>query len=152
MPKNTETMVGVRALIVDFGRVLVLKRSAKSSSDAGLWEFPGGKLEKGSATLIQDLEREVSEETGLTLMSSSIFEVCKSYLKQSNEHYPGYLIVQVVYRCLVHASEKILLSEEHDEWRWVESVDELLALEFVFYQKGIADILAGREDFGLFTF
>jgi 8-oxo-dGTP diphosphatase len=59
-----------RAVITYNDRVLLLQRAANDSHNAGLWEFPGGKVdadEKPEDGLI----REVYEETGLTVSAPS---------------------------------------------------------------------------------
>jgi 8-oxo-dGTP diphosphatase len=53
------------ALIDDAGRVLVQQRPAGKSL-AGLWEFPGGKVEAGE-TPEAALVRELGEELGITV-------------------------------------------------------------------------------------
>ena len=47
-------------------RYLLLRRSAASKNNAGLWELPGGKLDSNEA-FDQALVREVGEETGLEI-------------------------------------------------------------------------------------
>jgi 8-oxo-dGTP diphosphatase len=58
-------MVSAAALIDVHGHVLVQQRSAKRSM-AGLWEFPGGKVESGE-TPEQALARELNEELGIAV-------------------------------------------------------------------------------------
>ncbi len=53
------------ALVDDCGRWLMHKRPA-GKHHAGLWEFPGGKVEHGENPATA-LVREISEELGLTL-------------------------------------------------------------------------------------
>jgi 8-oxo-dGTP diphosphatase len=65
------------AIIKKENKVLVARRSPGEKLE-GLWEFPGGKLEKGE-TLQNCLERELEEEFGLITKSgreliSSIYE------------------------------------------------------------------------------
>lgn len=48
------------------GRVLLARRPA-GKADAGLWEFPGGKVERGEAPL-DALRRELQEELGLCVL------------------------------------------------------------------------------------
>lgn len=55
----------VAAAIVDGNRVLVSQRPAGKSM-AGLWEFPGGKLEPGE-TPEAALARELDEEIGIVV-------------------------------------------------------------------------------------
>jgi ADP-ribose pyrophosphatase YjhB (NUDIX family) len=55
----------VSAFILDGeGRVLLARRA--SEPDAGKWDAPGGFLEEGEEAL-EGLERELAEETGLTI-------------------------------------------------------------------------------------
>jgi len=56
-------LVSAVALIDDQGRVLVQQRS-RGRSMAGLWEFPGGKVEPGE-TPEHALVRELREELGI---------------------------------------------------------------------------------------
>jgi 8-oxo-dGTP diphosphatase len=58
-------LVAAAALIDDCGRVLVQQRPAGTAM-AGLWEFPGGKLEPGE-TAEAALVRELREELGVTV-------------------------------------------------------------------------------------
>jgi 8-oxo-dGTP diphosphatase len=51
------------AIIEQYGRVLVTQRSS-SMSQPMLWEFPGGKLEKGESEE-EGLKREIKEELNL---------------------------------------------------------------------------------------
>lgn len=57
-------VVGVGAVVVHEGRVLLVKRGVAPSK--GLWAVPGGALELGE-TLQQGAEREILEETGVTI-------------------------------------------------------------------------------------
>ncbi|MFH1079898.1 MAG: NUDIX hydrolase [Pseudomonadota bacterium] len=57
-------VVGVGAVIIRDGKVLLVKRGVAPSE--GLWAIPGGVLELGE-TLQQAAEREILEETGVTI-------------------------------------------------------------------------------------
>ena len=52
------------AVMIRDGRVLLARRSS-GQKNAGLWEFPGGKVEKGE-TDAECLAREIREEFGVT--------------------------------------------------------------------------------------
>ena len=59
--------LSIKVVILDrAGRCLVLKRSTKSKSNTGKWDFPGGKAELGEK-FDQALLREVKEETALKI-------------------------------------------------------------------------------------
>lgn len=58
-------LVSAAALVDREGRVLVQRRAAGRSM-AGLWEFPGGKVEPGE-TPKAALVREIEEELGIAL-------------------------------------------------------------------------------------
>lgn len=58
--------VAGKAIVRKAGLILLLRRSALSSHDPGLWELPGGKMEPGEV-LTEALAREVREETGLAI-------------------------------------------------------------------------------------
>jgi ADP-ribose pyrophosphatase YjhB (NUDIX family) len=65
-------IVGVGAVIVDDGRVLLVKRGR--SPLKGEWSLPGGAVEVGE-TLSAAIQREVLEETGLVVSVGPVVEV-----------------------------------------------------------------------------
>lgn len=65
MTKTGKIIRVVGAAIIQDGQVLCLQRSQEMSL-AGLWEFPGGKLEAGE-TEAQALAREIKEELTLEI-------------------------------------------------------------------------------------
>ena len=60
------------AVVVDDGRVLIGQRPAGVAL-AGLWEFPGGKIEPGESPA-EAAVRECLEETGLVVTAAETLE------------------------------------------------------------------------------
>ncbi|MBC2778196.1 (deoxy)nucleoside triphosphate pyrophosphohydrolase [Parasphingopyxis marina] len=73
---NATIFTVVAAALVDRdGRILVQKRP-EGSSMAGLWEFPGGKLEPGEtpeAALVRELKEELGIETDKSCLAPATF-------------------------------------------------------------------------------
>ena len=67
-----QPLVGVGALIVENGRVVLIKRG--KAPLLGEWSIPGGMLELGE-TLRQGAEREALEETGLVVRATELLGV-----------------------------------------------------------------------------
>ena len=65
-------LVGVGAIIVDAGRVALIKRGKPPL--LGEWSIPGGMLELGE-TVRQGAEREALEETGLVVRTTELLGV-----------------------------------------------------------------------------
>jgi 8-oxo-dGTP diphosphatase len=86
------TLVVACALIDADGRVLVTQRP-EGKQLAGLWEFPGGKLEPGErpeAALI----RELAEELGI-----AVEEPCLAPLTFASYGYEGFHLLMPLYIC-----------------------------------------------------
>ena len=64
--------VGVGAVIVDQGRVVLIKRRFEPL--AGQWSLPGGAVDVGE-TLVECVAREMLEETGLVVEVGPVVEV-----------------------------------------------------------------------------
>jgi len=87
-------LVGAAALIDLDGRVLVSKRP-KGKHLEELWEFPGGKIEKGEIPE-GALIRELKEELGI-----SIEESCLAPLTFASHDYKDFHLVLLLYVCRV---------------------------------------------------
>jgi 8-oxo-dGTP diphosphatase len=78
VPRQTHVAAGI--LLDSAGRVLVTERIGDHSF-AGLWEFPGGKIEDGEES-VSALNRELGEELGIEIVDQSLF-------MQIEHEYPG---------------------------------------------------------------
>ena len=67
-----QPLIGVGALIVENGRIVLIKRG--KAPLLGEWSIPGGMLELGE-TLRQGAEREALEETGLVVRATELLGV-----------------------------------------------------------------------------
>ena len=66
---NSMNIIEVSAGIICRGDKVMLAQRPPGSRHAGMWEFPGGKLEKGE-TPVKCLERELSEELDIDIVAS----------------------------------------------------------------------------------
>jgi len=85
-------LVAACALIDADGRVLLAQRPAGKPM-AGLWEFPGGKVEHGEPPE-QSLIRELKEELGI-----SVSEDCLAPLTFASHAYPDFHLLMPLYIC-----------------------------------------------------
>ena len=85
-------LVSAVALIDPEGRILLAQRPPGKSL-AGLWEFPGGKVEPGE-TPEQALIRELKEEIGIDTWSS-----CLAPLTFASHSYPDFHLLMPLFAC-----------------------------------------------------
>jgi 8-oxo-dGTP diphosphatase len=85
-------LVAAVALIDRDGRVLLAQRP-EGKSMAGLWEFPGGKVEPGE-TPEAALIRELHEELGIDTASS-----CLAPLTFASHGYPEFHLLMPLFAC-----------------------------------------------------
>src|SRR5450631_3574436 len=85
-------LVAACALVDADGHVLIAQRPAGKPM-AGLWEFPGGKVEDGEAPE-QSLIRELREELGIV-----VNEACLAPLTFASHSYPDFHLLMPLYVC-----------------------------------------------------
>lgn len=85
-------LVAACALVDADGRVLIAQRPAGKPM-AGLWEFPGGKVENDEA-LEQSLIRELKEELDIV-----VTEACLAPLTFASHAYPDFHLLMPLYVC-----------------------------------------------------
>jgi len=103
----------VAAVIERDGKYLACRR-APHKSLAGLWEFPGGKVEPGETDEIA-LRREIREELGVEI---SVGEYLATSLNQA-----GDLDIELVAYVALISRGAIVASSDHDELRWLTATE-----------------------------
>ena len=108
----TSLLLVVAAALVDVdGRVLICQRP-EGKQLAGLWEFPGGKLEAGE-TPEQCLIRELNEELGIEVKYA-----CLAPFVFASYSYDDFHLLMPLYLC--RRWEGVVERREHAALAWVE--------------------------------
>ena len=105
-------LVSAVALIDVDGRVLLAQRP-EGKSMAGLWEFPGGKLEAGE-TPEETLIRELQEELGVTT-----WETCLAPLSFASYAYDDFHLLMPLFIC--RKWEGYPQAQEGQTLKWVKA-------------------------------
>lgn len=104
------------AIVVRDGRVLLVRRGQPPSE--GLWAIPGGRVELGE-TLQQAAEREIEEETGLTIRAGNPVHTFDVILRdEAGRIRFHYVIVDLV---ADYVSGELQAGDDAREVRWVTS-------------------------------
>lgn len=99
------------ALIDGDGRVLVAQRPVGKSM-AGLWEFPGGKVEAGEspeAALVREIQEELSIE---------VKEACLAPFTFASHAYDDFHLLMPLYVC--RRWEGMIAAREGQALKWVQ--------------------------------
>lgn len=105
-------LVVAAALIDADGRVLIAQRP-QGKQLAGLWEFPGGKVDPGERPE-QSLIRELAEELGITVK-----EDCLAPLTFTSHAYEDFHLLMPLYVC--RRWEGMVQSREGQALKWVRA-------------------------------
>ena len=104
-------------------KILIAKRSLKKSQ-GGLWEFPGGKIEKNESK--EDaIVREIKEELNMDI-------ICDGYFDKKMYEYPDKIINLIALKCTMIGESYDIL--EHEQIAWITKE------EFENYEFAPADI------------
>ena len=103
-------LVAACALVDADGRVLIAQRP-EGKTMAGLWEFPGGKIEAGERPE-QSLIRELKEELGIVVR-----DACLAPLTFASHAYPDFHLLMPLYVC--RRWEGTVIPQEGQKLAWV---------------------------------
>ena len=107
-------LVAAVALIDADGRILLAQRP-KGKSMAGLWEFPGGKVEPGETPEVA-LIRELEEEIGI-----NTWESCLAPLTFASHSYQDFHLLMPLFAC--RKWQGIASAREGQNLVWVRVAD-----------------------------
>lgn len=111
MPHSSKILFVVAAALVDTdGRVLIAQRPPGKAL-AGLWEFPGGKLNQGERPE-QALIRELDEELGI-----AVREACLAPLTFASHAYAEFHLLMPLWIC--RRWEGLVEAREAQALKWV---------------------------------
>jgi len=99
------------ALVDVDGRVLICQRP-RGKQLAGLWEFPGGKVEAGEtpeACLIRELEEELGIEVNQACLAPFVF---------ASHAYEDFHLLMPLYLC--RRWDGVVQAREHEALAWVK--------------------------------
>lgn len=112
--------IGVKAFIVQGGKVLFIRRRNNDPHNPGMWDLPGGRVDLGEDPRI-GLVRETKEETNVDIEVGPPLDV-QHFTRQD-----GQVITLLFFFCRKISGE-IKLSEEHTEYLWVNMANPEVSL------------------------
>lgn len=110
---NTVLVAAVALIDVD-GRILLAQRP-EGKSMAGMWEFPGGKIEAGETPEVA-LVRELKEELGI-----DTWESCLAPLTFASHRYDDFHLLMPLFAC--RKWNGIPSAQEGQTLAWVKAKD-----------------------------
>ncbi|HEV7233587.1 MAG TPA: (deoxy)nucleoside triphosphate pyrophosphohydrolase [Sphingorhabdus sp.] len=115
MEKNPTMLFVVAAALTNQVGEILLQRRPEGKQMAGLWEFPGGKVEP-SESPESALVREMEEELGIVVVPTDLAPLTFASASLGGRH-----LLMLLYRCTQWTGEPAPL--ESPELRWVQPAD-----------------------------
>lgn len=109
-------LVARACVLREDGKMLIVKRSPGDANNAGKWEWPGGKVERGQQ-LVQALQMEIDQETGLIVSVTHPVIDYISFIIDKGK-YQGLLYLALISVARLEGGQ-LRLSDEHTEYAWV---------------------------------
>jgi ADP-ribose pyrophosphatase YjhB (NUDIX family) len=128
--------LAVSAAIWRDGKVLIVRRARTPAHQ--IYTLPGGVVETGE-TLIEAVQREIAEETGLTIEPVALAGHRDVIVRDATQRVARHFVV-LAFACRWLGGEPTL-NEELSEARWIDPA----ALAQFETTEGLADIIAAAE-------
>ena len=126
--KKTKDIGNLSARMVcvdENGRVLIIKRSKKSYSGAGMWDIPGGHVDEYDKSLEEAVIRELFEETNLICSEDDLVYLGRDDWHDDKVYYYSFLFTHGDVKLLPNPESGFL---EHTKYEWA-TIDEIIAYE-----------------------
>lgn len=112
LERDLPTLLVAAVALVDLDNQVLLCKRPEGKSMAGLWEFPGGKVEKGEmveAALIRELKEELNIEVGVGCLQPFSF---------ASHSYDDFHLFMPIYLCRKWNGD--ISPMEGQEFAWVK--------------------------------
>lgn len=133
MKNNPTLLVVAAALVAPDGRILLQQR-APGRAMAGLWEFPGGKVEPGERPEVA-LVRELAEELGIEVEEDALQAACFASAPNGDRH----MLLLLLYICRAWEGDPAPLDATALQWVQLE---QMRALPMPPADEPLIDLLA----------
>lgn len=125
MAKEKLFQIGVKALITNKdGRILLLDSGSWHLKDQKRhWDIPGGRIQEGHS-IMGTLKRELEEEIGVDEVKEvKLFTAVISNFSN---------LFLLIYKIKIPEGSKIILSEEHSGYKWVDNKEASKKLSYKY--------------------
>jgi 8-oxo-dGTP pyrophosphatase MutT (NUDIX family) len=135
-----ETRVVQKAVILNKGQVLILRRSKTDVRRPLQWDLPGGLVDEGEE-LFASIKREIMEETGLKVDKLNPFfskTDVREWIDDQGSHTIN--VVFMFYFCKTNKTE-VKISHEHDKHQWVDLDKVIDEFEYPLHKEALKHLI-----------